>query len=187
MARFRQQVRSDAALELTPACSMGSGPCNLTLIKRFSHRRPVSLPLGSALLLSLSACAPIEQRIEPYLIRDWAEIWFGISFLLWLGLGLLMVRGLLWHALSKWNLAGGVPRTRPAFYILVASAILCPVAFALMNFLWDGPIPPEQRFWNSVGWAVGSAVGAIGAWQGGKRLVAQQYRKKFPVRTRENS
>jgi hypothetical protein len=187
VGKLEQRTRHDAARGFPSPCSIGTDLRSLVSWVPTCSRRRVSPAVSAALLLTLSACTQIERRVEPYLIRDWAEFWFGISLFLWLGLGLPIVTGLLWRALSKWNLADGGPRTRPAFYTLVVSAVLCPVAFMFMNFLWDGPIPPEQRLWNSLGWAIGSAVGAIVAWQGGKWLIARQYRKRFPVRTRENS
>ena len=187
MRKLEQRSRPDAARGVPSRCSPDIDLRSLFSWAPTCRRRRISPASCAALLLTLSACTQIEQGIEPYLIRDWAEVWFGLSLFLWLGLGLLVVVSLLWHALSKWNLGDGSPRTRPAFYTLVVSAILCPVAFALMNFLWDGPIPPEQRLWNSIGWAIGSVIGAVAAWQVGKRLAAGQYRKKFPLRKREDA
>lgn len=187
MRKLEQRSRPDAAPGLPEYCSPGANPRpSVTRVPVFRRRR-VSPALGTAFLLTLSACARLEQSIEPYLIREWAEVWFGVSLILWMVFGLLIVGGLWWRALAKWDLAEGGPKRRPVLSTLIVSAILCTVAFPLMNFLWDGPIPPEQRVWNSVGWVIGSVLGAIGAWHVGKRLAAWRFQRRFPSSMRENA
>ena len=121
----------------------------------------------------IGSCSPIEDD----LIRNTAWIWtFLISLLLFVLGGGFLVFSLYRKQLRNWDLQRnpGPPRSHSGI-VLIASSIVIWVLFTLFHLSIS--MPSGQHLKNLLGWLVGSVLGGLFAYWGGRRLAVDRYRR----------
>ena len=136
------------------------------------------LILRRALLCSLFGWSSGCAAIDPILVQDKAWVWLGASFVLAVAI-VGAERRLAWYrAWKNWNLAKDLetPKMRIPSILVIAVAS----AFAVYNFFGNPlPSPPEQKWQNLIAWVIGSGLGMVGGFLGGKKLAATQYKRVY--------
>lgn len=130
-----------------------------------------------------AGCTTVNQT----LVQDLQWIWLVVSGLL-AGLIVGGFRWRAWHgALESWE-HPAAPKPGAKWWLkawtplLLVGAIL--VGFAVYNFSLN-PVPssPEQQWWNAGAAFLGSAIGALAGWFGGKEWARREFRRRYPGRS----
>ena len=179
-----------------PRCHPGGCivPCRWALIQFSPNLRRRMIPMRTrstqtgtaarALLCALAALTSGCLTINETLVQALQWIWLPVSVLL----AGLIVGGFRWRAWYRalkafeppiapkpgtvWWLKGWTP-------ILLVGAVF--VWFAVYNFSLN-PLPssPEQQWWNAGTWFLGSVIGALAGWFGGRAGARWEFRRRFP-------
>ena len=133
-----------------------------------------------ALAVLTSGCLTVNET----LVQDLHWIWLVVSGLM-AGVIVGGFRWRAWHgALETWELPAA-PKPGTKWWqkgwtpLLLVGTIL--VWFAVYNFFFN-PLPssPEQPWWNAGTWFLGSVIGAVVGWFGGRAGARSAFRRRYP-------
>lgn len=149
--------------------------------------RTRSLQTGTVvrgLLCALAALTSGCSAIDATLVQALQWVWLAVSVLS----AVLIVGGLGWlawsEALKAWEHPVS-PKPSAKWWLKGWTPILVVVAvfgwFALYNFSLN-PLPssPEQQWWNAGAALLGSVIGTVIGWFGGKELARRTFLRRYP-------
>ena len=147
-------------------------------------RGPKTGTAALALLCAVAALTSGCSTVNETLVQDLGEIWLVVFFLLTL-LIVGVFRRLAWQgALEAWE-HPAAPKPGTKWWQTTWAPLLLVVAifgwFAAYDFSWN-PLPssPEQQ-WSNVGTAcLGSLMGTLAGWFGGKEWARRRFRRRYP-------
>ena len=147
-------------------------------------RGPKTGTAALALLCAVTALNSGCTTVNETLVQDLGEIWLVVFFLLTL-LIVGVFRGLAWQgALEAWE-HPAAPKPGTMWWQTTWAPLLLVVAifgwFAAYDFSWN-PLPssPEQQWSNAGAACLGSLMGTLAGWFGGKEWARRRFRRRYP-------
>ena len=147
--------------------------------------RAFARPAALLVLLGLAACdTMIGERLSDTMIGENTWVWFLSPLVVSAGFGGLGMFFWFQRKFEKADLADLVSggRTPESFalggWLLVIVLIVAALWFAGYNSFSDIGIPPNQQRWNIGAWCVGTVVGCVVAYLGGRRLAFRRHKDK---------
>lgn len=142
---------------------------------------------GTAALVLLCAVTALTSgcsTVNETLVQDLGEFWL-LVFVVLTSVIVCVFRGLAWQgALEAWE-HPAAPKPGTKWWQTTRTPLLLVVAiflgFAFYNFSWN-PLPssPEQQWWNAGAAFVGSVIGTLAGWLGGKKWARWDFGRRYP-------